>query len=305
MRHLQNTGSFALPNQTSRAAGGAGLVKSIMTRTVHTCLLFLVLSAPTSVLAQNDNTGTNPASFTYDVRFYSEMADLDDPGGSLLTNNFELRWPLGRNVANLRGDESGSLFRDMGKKFGARIRMRYKSLSLDNPGAGAFGSSEVSGISDFDARVLFMAYASKNLIIIPGLEATFNTATNSALGSGKTLLQPQIFAVIPAILGGTSLFAPGYQYVFDITGDGPDVRRSQIDLYFVWLLAKGKYWLIVDPQIILDHETKKEPALIEVEWGFMIAPAAGISTYVRPGVGIGSDKPYSWNFEAGLKFVWR
>ncbi len=100
MRHLQNPGSSALPNQTSRAAGGAGLVKSIMTRTVHTCLLFLVLSAPTSVLAQNDNTGTNPASFTYDVRFYSEMADLDDPGGSLLTNNFELRWPLGRNVAN-------------------------------------------------------------------------------------------------------------------------------------------------------------------------------------------------------------
>jgi hypothetical protein len=37
----------------------------------------------------------------------------------------------------------------------------------------------------------------------------------------------------------------------------------------------------------------------------MIAPSAGISAYLRPGVGISEEKPYSWNFEGGLKFVWR
>ena len=113
--------------------------------------------------------------------------------------------------------------------------------------------------------------------------------------------------VFPGILGGKSLFAPGYQYVFDVAGDDsrPDVSRSQIDLYLVWLFGKGKNWLIVDPQVVFDHETRKEPALIEAEWGFMIAPSVGASTYLRPGVGIGPDKPYSWNIEVGLKFVWR
>ena len=37
----------------------------------------------------------------------------------------------------------------------------------------------------------------------------------------------------------------------------------------------------------------------------MIAPSAGISGYLRPGAGVGSDKLYSWNLELGLKFVWR
>jgi hypothetical protein len=106
--------------------------------------------------------------------------------------------------------------------------------------------------------MLYIAHASQKLIIATGLEAFFDTASNDALGSGKTSLGPQIFTVFPGILGGRSLFAPGYQFVFDVAGDGPDIRRSQIDLYFVWLLSQGKNWLIVDPQIILDHENSKE-----------------------------------------------
>jgi hypothetical protein len=280
-------------------------------------LLLLFLASPTQALAQKDNTGTNPANFTYDFRLYTEMAQFKNNGGSLLTTTAEFRWPLGRDVANLLGQEGGkeggkeggekggSLFYDMGKKFGARFRARYQNLSVDTPGAVPFGTSDVSGIGDFDARILYLAYASKNLILVPGLEAFFDTASNDALGAGTTRLGPVVFAVFPGVLGGRSLFAPGYQYVFDISGDGPDVSRSQIDFYFVWLLAKGKNWLIVDPQIVLDHENSKEAATIEAEWGFMIAPKSGISGWLRPGAGIGTDRPYSWNFEVGLKFVWR
>ena len=283
-------------------------MKNSVTRTVLTCLLLLllVLAGPTPSFAQEDNTGTNPVNFTYDARFITEMAELDG-GGSLLTNTFELRWPLGRNVANLQGAEAGSLFRDMGSQFGARIRARYQGLSVNTPGAVPFGTSEVSGIGDLDARVLYLAYASSNLIVATGLEAFFDTASNDALGSGKTSLAPQVFIIFPGILGGRSLFAPGLQYVFDIAGNDnrDDIRRTQLDLYFVWLLANGKYWLIVDPQVVFDHEADKQLALIETEYGFMIAPSVGASTYVRPGVGIGADKPYSWNLEVGLKFVWR
>ena len=61
----------------------------------------------------------------------------------------------------------------------------------------------------------------------------------------------------------------------------------------------------MDPQIVLDHEAGTELGLIEAELGFVIAPSAGASTYVRPGWGVGAFKPYSWNLEVGLKFVWR
>jgi hypothetical protein len=256
-------------------------------------------------LAEEDNSGTNPINFTYDARFIAEVAEFEGGGGSLLTNTFELRWPLGRNVANLSG--KGSPFYDMGNRFSMRIRARYQHLSVDTPGASPFNTSEVSGIGDFDARVLGIAYMGEKLIVAAGLEVFFDTASNDALGAGKTSLGPQVFMVFPGILGGRSLFAPGYQYVFDVAGDDaePDISRSQIDLYFVWLLANGKNWLIVDPQAILDHETDKELGTFEAEWGFMIAPSVGASGYLRPGIGIGADKPYTWNTEVGLKFVWR
>lgn len=304
MKLFKNPGSSPLPNQTSQS----GVKKRIAACTACMCLVLLFLSAPASVFAQEDaqekkdNTGTNPANFTYDARFYMEMADLDEPNGSLFTGTFELRAPLGSDLAYVTDAESeGSLF-SMGKRFGVRMRVRYKSLSLDNSEEAPFGASTVSGIGDIDARLLIIAYAHKRFVLVPGLEVFFDTATNDALGYGTNVFAPVVFGVFPGLVGKGSLFAPGYQYLFD--GDG-DISRSQIDLYFVWALAKGRNWLILDPQVIIDHELDTTPALIEAEWGYMIAPSVGASTYIRPGVGIGEDKPYLWNFEAGLKFVWR
>ncbi len=81
-------------------------MKSIVARTVQICLFLLVFTGPKPGLAQEDNTGTNPVNFTYDARFITEIAEFEGGGGSLLTNTFEFRWPLGRNVANLRGKEN-------------------------------------------------------------------------------------------------------------------------------------------------------------------------------------------------------
>ena len=269
----------------------------------------MILGAFASIMGysqERDNTGTNPANFTYDVRFYSEMASFSDPAGSYQTNFLEFRLPLGRDIVKAAGMDNENLIYDLGKKFGARMRFRYRDLNIETPGAGAFDNSNVSGIGDIDLRVLWMAYGNKNVILVPGMEVTFNTASNDALGFGANVLSPTLFAVFPGLLGKASLFAPGYQYLFDLSGDeNIVVNRSQIDLYFVWLLGKGSNWLIVDPQIIIDHDTNALPALIELEYGYMIKALPGASVYLRPGVGVGEDKPYDWNFEGGLKFVWR
>jgi hypothetical protein len=280
---------------------------SIFSAFVWIVFFILITSAQGFAQDEKDNSGTNPVNFSYDFRLISEMADLKDDGGSQLKYTAEFRWPLGRDIANLRGDKEGSPFYDMGKMFSLRFRANYQNLSFDNPSNDPFGTSEVSGIGDLDARLLGIAYASKRVVIAPGLEAFFDTASNDALGSGKNALGPVVFAVFPGIIGGNSLFAPGYQYVFDIGGDEDrsDISRSQIDLYFVWQLAKGKNWLILDPQIILDHENSTEFGTVEAEWGFMIAPKQGISAYIRPGAGLGVDRPYDWNLEFAVKFVWR
>ncbi len=65
--------------------------------------------------------------------------------------------------------------------------------------------------------------------------------------------------------------------------------------------------MILDPQIILDYEEDHEFALIDLEMGTMLDKwfgTKGHSFYVRPSVGIGSDRPYDYSFEFGYKIVW-
>ena len=50
-----------------------------------------------------------------------------------------------------------------------RFRAYYKNLSVANPSSAPFGSSGVSGIGDFDARILAIASASSSFILAPGL----------------------------------------------------------------------------------------------------------------------------------------
>ena len=63
-----------------------------------------------------------------------------------------------------------------------------------------------------------LACGSKKFLLVPGFEVTFNTASNDALGFGKTVLAPMVFAGFPGILGKGSLFVPGYQYLFSVGG---------------------------------------------------------------------------------------
>jgi hypothetical protein len=277
-----------------------------------TALLFL-LFAPVAVLAQDDNTGTNPINFTYDARFYMEMSDLASLNGSALTNTFEFRAPLGRTLANL-APESLGMFSDLGSKYALRIKARTKSLSLDDTEGSAFESSSVSGIGDMDVRFLAIPFVNQKYAVAAGVEGYFPTATNDALGTGRVAVVPQVFLGFFGVLGGRSMFVPGYLYVLDAGGDDDRVKVNQhkLDIYFVWILADLKNWLIINPQMNFDrgkdlegNAAHKNIYLVDAEFGFMIPPVPGASTYLRPGVGFGDDKPFDWTFEFGLKFIWR
>ena len=190
----------------------------------------------------------------------------------------------------------------LSKKVAARFRGYRIDLSMGN-GATA---STTTGFGDMDARILWVPKASQKGAIVFGIEAAFNTASQPILGTGKTTLGPQAFLVFFQPLGiKGAILAPAYQYVFDIAGDDEraDVSRSAVDLFFVWLAADKKHWVVVNPTMIIDHENEKEFAIFEAEVGqMMFGPT---SSYIRPGVGIGDDKPYDWNIEFGFKVIWK
>ena len=267
-----------------------------------------LLLLPAVALAQDqqeDNTGTNPINFTYDARFYMETSWFD--GGSFIAPTFEFRVPLGSDLANLTNQKQG-IFNDMGKRFALRFKFRpQQNLNLDHPGGDPTAAVNISGMGDMDFRFLAVPYVTENWGIATGLEFFVPTATNDLLGTGKLALRPQVFLGFFGLFGKNSIFAPGYLYVFDVAGESAraSIRQHQIDIYFVWLLAQMRHWLIVNPQMNFDVENDLNIYLIDVEWGYMIPPLPGASIHLRPGFGLGEDRPFDWTFEFGLKFVWR
>ena len=269
-------------------------------------LLLLLLAFPVSGQDQEkkkDNTATNPINFTYDARFYTETSWLRPDNSSLITNTFELRMPLGRTMSNLTNQKLG-IFNDLGSRHALRFKYRYKSLNL---GTAPGPNTNISGTGDLDLRYLYVPWVTDKNGLALGLEAYLPTASNPALGSGKTVLRPQAFFGFFGLLGKNSLFVPGYLYLFDVAGDDDrdSVNEHQIDIYFVWLLAQMRHWLIINPTLVFDAEKGEEFMIVDVEFGFMIPQLPGASTWIRPGAGVGSDRPFDWTFEFGFKWIWR
>jgi len=141
-------------------------------------------------LKKKDNTGTNPINFTYDFRIIQEMQQFKDDGGSQNKSYVELRAPMGRDLANVTGQEAGALV-DLGSRWAGRLRGYYNTVSLNDEATNT--STTYSGIGDFDARVLYVAKANSKFAIAPGLEGFFNTASNEVVGAGQNVIAPVIF----------------------------------------------------------------------------------------------------------------
>ncbi len=237
-----------------------------------------------------DKTGTNPINFTYDARIYNEFIWLNADGdGENNVTTVEFRAPL------------------LDGKYQFRVKARYSSIEADFNDDGIDEVDE-SGFGDVDVRILTVPYLdmSKKLAFAVGWETFFDTASEDVLGSGTLSFGPQAFLVFfePFGMKG-ALFAPAYQHKFSVDeDDGRDeVHQGLIDLFLVMSSPSKQHWAIVNPQIVLDYENSAEFALIDVEMGTMIG-TQGHSVYVRPSIGIGTDRPTDGSIEAGCKVVW-
>ena len=244
--------------------------------------------------SKGDKTGTNPINFTHDLRLYNEYQFLNTPGdGNQNITTMEFRTPFSNG------------------KWQFRMRGRGQFLNID---ANDDGFDEVSedGFGDFDFRLLTVPILDmKNKFALAvGFETFLPTATEDSLGSGALSFGPQVFGVFFAPFGikGT-LIAPAYQHKFSVDEDDgrEEVHQGLIDIFILWISTDKQYWTLIDPQIIIDYEKSEEFALIDFEAGMMLDKYIGTkghSMYIRPAVGIGSDRPIDSSIEAGYKILW-
>ena len=236
-----------------------------------------------------DQTGTNPINFSRDFRVYNEYSWLNTEGdGSQNLTTVEFRTPF------LEG------------KWQWRVRARFNALEADVNDNGIDDIDE-SGAGDIDMRFLtvFNVDMTKKVAWAGGLEVFLDTASDDALGAGATALGPQLFYVKFLSRG---LFAPGMQYKFSIDEDDgrSEIDQVLIDLNYL-LMAKDKQsWFFTDPQIVIDNETDIEFSIVDFEFGWMMSKwtdLKGHSFYIRPSVGIGSNRPTEGSIEFGYKIV--
>jgi hypothetical protein len=239
----------------------------------------------------SDKTGTNPVNFQRDFRIYNEYSWLNSKGdGNQNLTTMEFRSPFA------------------GGKWQFRTRVRASNsinADLNNDGSDDI---DQSGLGDIDMRFLTVPYMNmaKREAVAVGLELFLDTASDATLGRGANSIGPQVFYVkfLP-----NGLFAPGLQYVFSVDEDKgrSDVDEFLIDLNYLRMANDKMTWFFTDPQIVIDNENDTEFAIVDFEFGWMMAKwypeMKGHSFYIRPSIGVGVDRPTEGSVEVAYKVV--
>jgi len=243
------------------------------------CALGFFLAVPAGIHAQEkDSSGTNPAVMNRTVQVYNEYRFL-------------------------RGDHyfDVKMFRYT-EPFSDDLSLR---LSLPVEGTNVLGDDEW-GLGDISGKLSWTAYMSRRQAVILSGELFAPTASNDLLGTGKWVAAPGI--TWANFLSPEIIVAPAYIHNLSFAGDDdrPDVNRGDFDLYLVYKPQGADWWITSDTTISHDFEGDTTPISWEFNFGkqlFKLADGGVVNGYVRPGIGIGHDRPYDFNIEIGVTVI--
>jgi hypothetical protein len=171
--------------------------------------------------------------------------------------------------------------------------------------AGESRPGSADGIGDALVRGSWRALQRDGLALILSTEVIFDTASDFALGAGKTIVAPLIYAAID-VPRYESIFFPNLQHYASVAGDAnrPDINATTIkpNLLTRW---PNRIYTFVEPQLIIDWERDADIGLtLEIEIGKLVSN--NVAIWARPGLGlIQNDLPqiYNWNLEVGVRYV--
>jgi hypothetical protein len=160
-----------------------------------------------------------------------------------------------------------------------------------------------AGIGNLLTRVAWRALRTDDYSVVVGSELTFDTASSTALGSGKHVLGAFAFAAID-LPQAKSVFFPYIQYGKAVGGDAgrEDVQYTNLRASMLTRWPAKAYSFVEYAYWIDHHNADRASSQIKLEVGKFILPKTGF--YVRPGTGLsGTDQRYGmqWSFELGMR----
>lgn len=135
------------------------------------------------------------------------------------------------------------------------------------------------------------------------LESTLPTATDDRLGTGKWVIMPSVFALVP--VNENFFVSFGYKQYFSVAGEGhrPDVNYARFRALISYM-ADAQWWVTFDPQYYMNYEDSGQAEMVwESEIGVMVNP--GTAMYIKPGAHLGGNwKTREWTLSMGFKILY-
>lgn len=248
-----------------------------------------------------DKSGTNPLVQRYTVQVFNEYYNL--PGEGLWNNiaKFRLIVPFADKRASLKVDLPINA---------TNTSIGFLSGGTDGPlglpPIGIVPGETNSGFGDLNLKFTYIPYFNRRLKLglVGSVEFNFDTASKPVLGAGKNTVAPSL--VVVTFPMKNTIFAPTYKQTNSYSGEAArgGINQGAFDFYLVRMFDKGRKFINLDPQLILNYETGKVSAAVETTFGFVVSPEQGITYYVTPGFPIGGNRPYDFTFKTGIKKIW-
>lgn len=255
---------------------------------------------PPSVGAQ-DKSGTNPLVLRYTVQIFNEYYNL--PGEGLYNNITKVRFvvPFAKKRASIKVDLP---FNATNTSIG--FLSGGTEGPFGRPPIGVVAGNTKFGFGDLNLKLTYVPYFNRKLKmgLVTSVEFNFDTASRPVLGSGKNTIAPTL--VLVTFPMKNTIFAPTYKQTNSYSGNANrgNINQGAFDFYFVRMFAKGRRFINIDPQLILNYESGKVSSAVETTFGFVVSQKQGITYYATPGFPIGGNRPYDFTFKTGVKKIW-
>src|ERR1041384_6959722 len=257
-------------------------------------------AAPSPAVESQDKSGTNPLVLRYTVQIFNEYYNL--PGEGLWNNITKFRFiiPFAKKRASVKVDLPIN---------STNTSIGFLTGGTEGPlGVSPFGvvpGDTKTGFGDLNLKFTYVPYFNRKLKLGLVSSVEFNSDTSKpVLGSGKNTIAPTL--VLVTFPAKNTIFAPTYKQTNSYSGNENrgNINQGAFDFYFVRMFAKGRRFINVDPQLILNYETGKAASAVETTFGFVVSQKQGITYYATPGFPIGGNRPYDFTFKSGIKKIW-
>ena len=258
-------------------------------------------AATPSPAAAQDKSGTNPLVLRYTLQIFNEYYNL--PGEGLYNNITKFRFvvPFAKKRASIKVDLP---FNTTNTSIG--FLTGGTEGPLGRPPIGVVAGNTKFGFGDLNLKFTYVPYFNRKLKLglVTSVEFNFDTASRPVLGSGKNTIAPTL--VVVTFPAKNTIFAPTYKQTNSYSGNANrgNINQGAFDFYFVRMFAKGRRFINLDPQLILNYETGNVSSAVETTFGFVVSQQQGITYYATPGFPIGGNRPYDLTFKTGVKKIW-